>query len=226
MRRPGLVLFDLDGTLTDPYDGITRCIVHALQSLDWPVPAETELRGFIGPPLHDSFASRGMSPHQVDLAVNAYRERFTDVGMFENRVYDGIPAALEHLDALGVRMAVATSKPTVYAERILEHFDLARFFVLVSGATLDGSRRHKADILRFALAGVGGPLDSAVMIGDRAQDVLGAAAVGLSAIGVAWGYAEPGELEAAGAWRIVEQPQEVVELVAAGTPPVVAGRAP
>ena len=207
------VLLDLDGTLTDPYDGITRCVLHALAALGHPAPDEAALRGMIGPPLQEGFASLGVPVAQLDEAVRLYRERFSTTGLYENRLYDGIPELLDDLRAAGRRLALATSKPEVFAQRILDHFRLADRFDVVGGATLDGTRRRKADVIADVLAATGstGPVrDGAVMVGDRAQDVLGAQAHGLRCIGVRWGYAEPGELEAAGADPLVSTPAELL----------------
>ena len=208
-----LVLFDLDGTLTDPYEGITKCVAHALEQSGLAKLDERRLRSFIGPPLQDQFASLGLDEEGVERAVALYRERFTHHGLYENYIYDGIADALDTLGTASVRMAVATSKPTSFATRIVEHFDLAQHFVLVAGATLDGARRKKADIIGFALASLGAAPEDAVMVGDRAQDIDGARAQGMRSIGVTWGYAEPGELEQAGADLIVESPQELVESI-------------
>jgi phosphoglycolate phosphatase len=206
-----LVLLDLDGTLTDPYDGITRCVSYALEELGRPRLGQRELRSFIGPPLQDQFASLGLDDSEVDRAVELYRERFRDVGLFENRVYDGIPEALAALAALPLRLALATSKPTPFAQRIVEHFGLDAHLDLVAGATLDGSRRTKADVIRFALTTLAVDPATAVMVGDREQDIVGARTMGLSSIGVTWGYAEPDELGTAGADQLAGTPQELVD---------------
>jgi phosphoglycolate phosphatase len=171
---------------------------------------ERQLRSFIGPPLQDQFAALGLDEADVERAVELYRERFRDQGLYENRVYDGVREALKALTAVPLRLGVATSKPTPFAQRIVSHFGLDECFDVVAGATLDGSRRKKADIMRFALTGLAVEPTEAVMVGDRAQDVLGARAVGVPSIGVAWGYAEPGELEAAGADQVVQTPKDLV----------------
>ncbi len=204
------MLLDLDGTLTDPYEGITRCVTHALDGLGLPRLEERALRSFIGPPLQDQFASLGLDEAGVARAVDLYRERFQDQGLYENTVYAGVREALQTLAAVPFRLAVATSKPTPFAERIVSHFGLDEHLDLVAGATLDGSRRTKEDIIRFALTALAVEPADAVMVGDRAQDVAGARAVGLPSIGVTWGYAEPGELEAAGADQIVGTPEALV----------------
>jgi phosphoglycolate phosphatase len=208
-----LVLFDLDGTLTDPYEGITKCVAYALDQSGFAKLDGRGLRSFIGPPLQDQFAALGLDEDGVERAVALYRERFTQQGLYENFVYEGIPDALDALGVASVRMAVATSKPTGFASRIVEHFELAQHFDLVAGATLDGARRKKADIIGFALASLGEVPEAAVMVGDRAQDIEGARAHGMWSIGVAWGYAEPGELEQAGADVVVSSPQELVESI-------------
>jgi phosphoglycolate phosphatase len=206
-----LVLLDLDGTLTDPYDGITRCVSYALEGLGRPRLGQRELRSFIGPPLQDRFASLGLDDSEVERAVDLYRERFRDIGLFENRVYDGIPEALAALAAVPVRLALATSKPTLFARRIVEHFGLDVHLDLVAGATLDGSRRTKADVIRFALTTLAVDPATAVMVGDREQDIVGARTMGLSSIGVTWGYAEPDELGTAGPDQLADTPQELVD---------------
>lgn len=203
-------MLDLDGTLTDPYDGITRCVTYAVEGLGLQRLAERQLRSFIGPPLQDQFASLGLDEVDVERAVELYRDRFRDVGLFENRVYDGMPEALAALADVPLRLAVATSKPTPFAQRIVEHFGLDVHLDLVAGATLDGSRRKKADVIRFALTTLAADPADAVMVGDREQDVAGARAMGLPSIGVRWRYAEPGELETAGADQVVGTPQELV----------------
>ena len=156
--------------------------------------------------MQDQFAGLGLDERGVERAVALYREGFKQHGLYENYVYEGIEDSLNALDAAAVRMAVATSKPTDFATRIVAHFDLTRHFDLVAGATLDGTRRMKADIIGFALASLGAAAGDAVMVGDRSQDIDGARAHGMRSIGVAWGYAEPGELEKAGADLVVQSP--------------------
>ena len=211
--RAMLWMFDLDGTLTDPYDGITRSVAYAFDRLKRPVPAPELLREFIGPPLHDSFA-KWLSPPEVEAAVGHYRTRFAETGWQENRVYEGIPELLADLGRRGDRLAVVTSKPTVFAERILVHFALHAHVERVVGATLDGRLRHKADLVRVTLADAEVPTTSAVMVGDRAQDITGAKANNVAAVGVAWGYSADGELEAAGADAIVLRPAQLLPFAA------------
>jgi len=209
-----LILLDLDGTLTDPYDGITRSVSYALEGMGLPALTRQELRSFIGPPLQDSFAALGLDAASVARAVALYRERFTEHGLYENRVYDGIIPALGALTGASHRLAVATSKPTEFAQRIVVHFGLAPHVEVVFGATLDGARRHKADVIAVALATLGVDAGRAVMVGDRAQDILGARAHGMRSVGVRWGYAEPGELEAAGADALIASPDQLPKTVA------------
>jgi len=209
------VLFDLDGTLTDSYQGIANSVAHALAALSLPPLAAATLRTFVGPPLRDSFGGLGLDAKQCDDALRHYRDYFRERGIFENRVYDGIPGALAALRGRGLQLAVATSKPRPFAVRILDHFDLDQYFTHVAGAALDGSTSRKADVIAEALTALAPHDTSAVlMVGDRAQDVTGAAEHGIRCLGVRWGYAEQGELEAAGAYRIAETPGDLPALLA------------
>ncbi len=202
-----MVLFDLDGTLTDSGVGVMNSVAHAVAALGLEPLSERRLRGFVGPPLQDSFAALGLSAEDVVRAVDRYREYFSEEGLFQNELYEGVEAMLQRVRSGGARLGVATSKPTVFAERILDHFGIAGSFDHVVGAELDGSRRHKHEILGVSLArfGLDEPV-SAVMVGDRAEDVAGAAMTGMDCIGAGWGYGEPGELEAAGAAVVVDSP--------------------
>lgn len=205
------LLFDLDGTLTDPGLGITRCLQHALAGLGRPVPSGTELAWCVGPPLRESFAQLMGTPDPVliDRAVELYRERFAAVGMFENQPYPGIPDSLVQLRAAGHELRVATSKPHVYARRILSHSGLLDLFVEVHGSELSGERADKASLIRHVLAGV--PPDDTYMVGDRRHDIEGAHANGLEAIGVLWGYGSRAELETAGADVLLESPSALLD---------------
>ena len=176
MQHYDIVLFDLDGTLTDPGLGITNAVAHALRRFNIPVPPRPELYKFIGPPLVDSFMEYyGMTKEQADTAVIYYREHYRDTGLFENVVYDGIDAMLTHLTAAGKMPVLATSKPEVFARRILEHFNLDRYFPFVAGATLDGSLSTKGDVIARALT-LCHPVElcRVVMVGDRKHDIFGA----------------------------------------------------
>lgn len=199
-----VVLFDLDGTLTDPGLGITNSVANALRCLGIPVPPRQELYKFIGPPLLDSFRTYyGMEEEQARRAVVHFREYFRDTGIFENTVYEGIPELLADLKAAGRTVVLATSKPEEFALRILEHFDLLRYFDTAAGATMGEARTDKAEVIAYALEKAGVTDRSAVvMVGDREHDVLGAAKNGLPCIGVLFGYGSRAELEAAGAAAI------------------------
>jgi phosphoglycolate phosphatase len=200
------VLFDLDGTLTDPKLGITRSIQYALRKRGRPVPDADSLESLIGPPLEQSFRERfAMSPADARQAVEDYREYFADTGLYENAVYPGIPALLAALCARGDRLAVATSKPTVFAERILAHFALASHFAAVVGSHLDGRRVDKRELIADALAALEGVArDAAIHVGDRRHDVLGARANGIDAIAVGYGYGTRAELVEAGPTALVD----------------------
>lgn len=205
-RAPAAVLFDLDGTLTDPKVGITRSIQHALRKRGLPVPDEDALAPCIGPPLEQTFRERfGLAPGDARRAVADYREYFEPRGMFENAVYPGIPELLAELRTGGARLVVATSKPTVYAERILAHFALAERFEHVVGSFLDGRRVAKAELVADALELLDGvPREHAVLVGDRMHDIVGARANGIAAIGAAWRYGSRQELVDAGAEGLAE----------------------
>lgn len=193
------LFFDLDGTLTDPMQGITRSVQYALRHFGIEVDDLRALCPFIGPPLRDSFRKfYGMSDAEAEIAVAKYRENYAPKGIFENTLYDGIPELLGDLKGAGAVLVMATSKPTQFAEQIARHFGFDQQFALISGSTLDSSRETKADVIRHALAtlGIVDPRQ-AVMIGDRRYDIEGAAATGLASIGVHWGYGSREELAAA-----------------------------
>lgn len=207
------MLFDLDGTLTDPREGILACIRHALSALEIESPPDTELERFIGPPLKASFLKiLGGDAGRAETAVRLYRERFTEHGLYENRVYDDIPESLAALQASGATLYVATSKPQVFAERILEHFGLARHFQAIYGSALDGSLSDKADLIRHVLVTARLPAASALMVGDREHDILGARANAVAAVGVLWGYGSREELQSAGATHLLKSPAELPDL--------------
>jgi len=209
------ILFDLDGTLTDPREGITRSIAHALERMGVEPPPLDELTFAIGPPLRDSLARLlGTTDRAaVERALAAYRERFADVGLFENAPYEGIDEALHALAASGAELFVATSKPLVYAERIVRHFGLDMHFVAVHGCELDGTREDKRDLLAHLIPHHGVACDAAVMIGDRGVDMRAARHHGLRALGALWGYGSGAELRDAGAHALCERPQALVEAI-------------
>lgn len=193
------LFFDLDGTLTDPMQGITRAVQYALRHFGIKVTDLTTLCPFIGPPLRNSFREfYDMSDAEAGAAVAKYREYYAPKGIFENSLYEGIPGLLAELRGSGATLVMATSKPTHFAEQIARHFGFADDFALISGSLPDGSRDAKADVIRHALATLGiGDARQAVMIGDRRFDIEGAAATGLDSIGVLWGYGSREEMEAA-----------------------------
>ena len=218
-----LVLLDLDGTLTDSYPGIAASARRAFAALGMAVPDDTSLRAFVGPPLVESFARFGVPPDRVPEAVAAYREYFRATGMWENSVYDGIHGQLEALRAAGVRLAVATSKPEVFAAPICERFGLAPYLEGVFGAPLDHVPSSKATVVAAALGALrpgDAVLDGVLMVGDREHDVHGARENGVDCLGVAWGYAEPGELEDAGAMGVVPRVDGLAEAVLDALPEV------
>lgn len=205
------IFFDLDGTLTDPKIGITRSIQYALDKLDLPVPSPDELTWCIGPPLRDSFVKMLGGDRQADLAVSLYRERFGDVGLYENAVYPDIEHILGALKQSHRRLFVATSKARVFAVRIIDHFGLGGYFEHVFGAELDGTRVHKSDLLAYALESTGVAASRALMIGDRSHDMIGAKNNGMGAIGVLYGYGSREELVEAGASHVCASPHAVLE---------------
>jgi len=208
-------LFDLDGTLTDPQDGIVNSIAFALQKLGLPAQERSLLATFIGPPLRDSFAQvLGLNAEQVEQAIAAYREYFAERGIFENRLYDGILELLQRLQAEGIPMAIATSKPTVYAEKIAAHFGFVQYFDYIAGANLDGTRECKGEVIAHALEQLQpSPGTQIFMIGDRKHDILGAQEHDLQSIGVLWGYGSREELTNAGACKLVGTIDELYDTI-------------
>ncbi len=212
MRRFDTILFDLDGTLTDNGEGITNAVAYALRKFGITPPPREELNKFVGPPLRDCFVRWYVSEEQGDLAVEYYREYFRPHGIFENVVYDGVPQMLAALKEAGYTLAIATSKPEIFAKKIAEHFDLAKYFTVIAGSDLEGTRIKKADVIRYCLELLGKP-DRVLMVGDREHDILGATAVGLPAVGVTYGYGSREELEKAQAAYIIDEPLELIELI-------------
>ena len=216
------LLFDLDGTLTDPKVGITTCVQYALDSFGIKEPDLDKREPFIGPPLKDSFMKYyGMDEVQAKQAVEKYRERFQDTGIFENELYEGIPQMLKALQSKGMCLAVASSKPTVFVQRILEHFQIARYFKVVVGSELDGTRVNKDEVVEEALRRLFGdkPIEKekVYMIGDRSYDVEGARAHGIESVGVTYGYGSMEELKAAKADYIVRSVEELKKFLLRGT---------
>lgn len=199
------LLFDLDGTLTDPRVGITRSVQYALRKMGIEVEDADTLCCFIGPPLLDGFMRfYGMDRDAATQAIAYYREYFPNKGIFENEMYEGIDTMLEALRAKGYTLLVATSKPTVYASRILDHFGLTKHFAYVAGSELDGTRSRKGEVIAHALEEMGITNPSlAAMVGDKEHDIIGSKETGLYSVGVLYGYGSLEELEAAGADAIV-----------------------
>ena len=207
-------LFDLDGTLTDPGIGITNSVMYALKQFDIIEEDRRKLYPFIGPPLLESFQKYyGFSEIQANEAIEYYREYFRAGGIFENRVYKGIPEMLKELKRRGVYIALATSKPYEFAVEILKHFDLYQYFDYVGAATMDGRISRKTDVITHLLDKLGiEDKNSVLMVGDRDQDINGAKANGLASVGVLWGYGSLDELQGAGAEYLPEKPEELLEL--------------
>jgi len=212
MRLVDTVFFDLDGTLTDPKVGITQSIRYAFGQLGLDAPEADQLTWCIGPPLLQSFREMLGDQQKARAALEFYRERFSDEGLYENEVYQGIPDALQRLSAEGITLYVTTSKPKVFAERIVEHFGLGPFFGAVYGAGLDGALADKTELIRYAIAGSGADPARTVMVGDRRHDMLGARQNDIAAAGVLYGYGSKAELLAAGAQCLIGSPGEIASL--------------
>ena len=206
------ILFDLDGTLTDSGEGIINCVIYALERFGLPVPAREELRYFVGPPLHDSFVKQGVPADRAEEAVAVYRERYVPTGMFENTPYPAIRELLETLKAEGHTLYVASSKPEWMCVEILKHFDLAKYFSMICGATMDTSRTHKEAVIEYLIQ-ENGRADNMVMVGDTKFDVLGAKAHGILCIGVSWGYGTVEAMQQAGAAAIAETMEDLEKLL-------------
>jgi len=201
------VYFDLDGTLTDPYEGITKCILYALDELGFPHPDADYLYSCIGPPLWDTFPEL-VGDALTRKAVDLYRERFIEVGWQENKPYEGIVDALHTVADAGYLLFVATAKPHMHAARIVEHFGMGEFFSTVYGSELDGTRASKGELLEFAIERNPGATRR-IMVGDRKHDLIGAVNNAMTPIGVAYGYGSVEELEKAGATAIANSPADL-----------------
>nr|WP_298892023.1 HAD-IA family hydrolase [uncultured Acinetobacter sp.] len=190
------ILIDLDGTLTDPKLGITTCIRYAMQKLGRPLADEVDLDWCIGPPLKSSLAKLLQSDNDklAEQALSLYRERFSTIGLFENEVYPEVAETLEKLQQQGYRLYVATAKPTIYAEQILVHFDLAKYFKKIYGSELTGERTNKGELITYLLVQENLDATATVMVGDREFDILGARQNGLQSIAVSYGYGTAEEL--------------------------------
>lgn len=207
------ILFDLDGTLTDPKIGITKSIDYALSYFDIKTDNLDDLCKFIGPPLTNAFKEfYGFNDEQVTTAIFKYRERFSDVGLYENEVYNGIKVLLNNLKLENKTLILATSKPATFANRILEHFGLSKYFTFVSGSELDGTRTEKSEVIAYALEQNNiTELSKVIMIGDRKHDIIGAKKCGIDSIGILYGFGNREELEEAGADFIFESVESLSE---------------
>ena len=215
------LLFDLDGTLTDSAEGIIKCVQYAAKKMGAEYKSAEELRVFVGPPLSESFkVVYGFSEEETRQAIVYYRERFQPIGMYENAVYPGIPELLECMKEHGKINLIASSKPEAFVKTILEHFDIAKYFDVIVGASMDESRNTKEAVIEEALSqlkntdryGQYSP-DKCVMIGDRKYDICGAKYFGLRNIGVSYGFAPEGELKEAGADVIVDTVEELTQML-------------
>ncbi|MBO5177433.1 MAG: HAD family hydrolase [Lachnospiraceae bacterium] len=209
------ILLDLDGTITNPAEGITKCFEYALNHFGIKVESRAELEQFIGPPLRKSFMDGfGFDEEKAELAVAKYRERFIPTGMFENVVYAGMEHALKTLKDAGKVLIVATSKPEHMAKKILAHFGLDVYFDDICGSNDDASRNEKDEVIRYALEKQGiTALSDVLMVGDRKFDVIGAAKCGLKCMGVLYGFGDREELETAGAAYIAETVEDMARII-------------
>jgi phosphoglycolate phosphatase len=210
MGEKRYLLFDLDGTLTDPKEGITKAARFALEHLGVHVENLDDLIPMIGPPLRESFKEmHGLDGDEITKAIEKYREYFSQTGIFENRLFDGVPELLSEQRELGKTIVLATSKPTEFALRILKRFDIFDYFSFIAGSEGDGTRTPKEEIIKYALTISGAPAENAIMVGDRSYDVIGARKNGVDFIGALFGYGGLEELKAAGAERFAGSVEEL-----------------
>lgn len=206
------ILFDLDGTLTDSGEGILSCGEAVLRHFGLPVPPREEMRCMVGPPLKESFTKFGIKTEDLDAAVEVYREHYHAGGMFQNFPYPGIRQVLDRLKAQGHRLCVATSKPEYMAKIILEHFELADRFSHICGASRDGIRGNKAQVIEYLLQQLSDDLPL-IMVGDTVFDVLGAKEFGIPTVGVSWGYGDQQQMLSSGAVGIAHTMDELLTLL-------------
>ena len=207
------IFFDLDGTLTDSGEGIFNCARLALEYFGIPAPTDQEMRVFVGPPLRDTFAKFGVPEDGIEKAMEIYRQRYNPIGIFENTPYPGIHELLAKLRQDGHRLFLATAKPEVMAVRIMERFELAPYFELICGASLDLSRDSKSAVIAYLLEQVP-DVEQVIMVGDTAYDVIGAADHGIPTVGVSGGYGKVEDMVAAGAVAIADTMDELYRLLA------------
>jgi phosphoglycolate phosphatase len=205
------VLFDLDGTLTDPGEGITRSLQYALDELGIECPAPAELHVHIGPPIRDALyiILKTKDASLVEEALRIYRVRFSETGIYENKVYSGVPEMLEALRASSRQLYVATAKPLVFTERILKHFRLTYYFDGIYGSELNGRLDNKVELIRHILKNAELTRDETLMVGDRMYDIFGARENGCMSLGVTYGYGSEEELRSAGADLLCDSPEEI-----------------
>ena len=209
------ILFDLDGTLTNPKEGITKCVQYALKHFGIGRECD-ELISFIGPPLKEQFMEyASLTEEEGVKAVEIYRERFAPIGIFENEIYDGILSMLESLKNQGKTLAIATSKPTVFAEKISRKYGIEPYITLLVGSELDGRNTDKALVIKNAMEKLGAAKENTIMVGDREHDVIGARKNGIDCIGVSYGYGKDGELEESGALKIAYTPNDLLKILSA-----------
>lgn len=215
MDQYKIILFDLDGTLSDPKIGITKSVQYALKKLNIEEPDLDKLEPFIGPPLHISFAEfYGFGEGDVKTAIEFYRERFREKGMFENELYPGIPALLKALKEKHYTLVVATSKPTVFAEQILKYFQLDQYFQLIVGSNLDGTMSSKSEIIQYILdAYPDHRREEFIMIGDRMHDLIGAKNTGIDSIALTYGFGSAEELSSHQPTYLVNSVEELKQLL-------------
>lgn len=206
------ILFDLDGTLTDSGEGIINCAILALEHFGCPIPSREDMRVFVGPPLHESFVKHGVPEDKAEEAIAIYRSRYIPIGAYENTPYPGIREVLEKLKTAGHTLYVATSKPEGMSVDILNHFDLAKYFDRICGASMDTSRSSKEAVIEYLIQ-QNGRTDNMVMVGDTKFDVIGAKHHGIPCIGVSWGYGTVEDMQSAGAAAIANSMGELMTLL-------------
>ncbi|MDX5475953.1 MAG: HAD family hydrolase [Bacillaceae bacterium] len=210
-----VILFDLDGTLSDPKVGITKSVQYALHKMGIVESDINKLESFIGPPLQVSFAEHyNFDEDRIQIAIDFYRERFKEKGMFENELYSDIPLLLKSLKDYGVTLVVATSKPTIFAEQILKYFNIDQYFQLIVGSNLDGTRASKTEIIQYILDKYSKhELNEFIMIGDRKHDIIGARNTGINSIGVTFGYGSFEELSQSNPTHIIKSVNQLQDIL-------------
>ena len=211
------IFFDLDGTLTESGEGITKSVQYALEKLGVSVPDLEPLKVFVGPPLLDQFMKyAGFDKETAQKGIEYYRERYSEKGMYENTVYPGVENALAELKRRGYRLAVASAKPTFYVTQIMDHFNLSRYFEVIAGTDLNGSKVSKSQVIEEALErmNLSDHRDQVIMVGDKEHDVFGARRAGLECIAVSYGYGTEEELKNAHPFKIVNSAEEILDFFA------------